>query len=656
VRENRVSTRWNTVCISARAVKHSFPPLCFALVLLLSACSHEHPQPARLHAEATTVDFGLVDVETVATKLVAVANQGDADTTPLATLFHGDDAFVVVNDGCFGKILAPKASCAVEIEFAPLRSGPRSFDLSIVATTGGTVDVAIHGKGRTPVAVTVIVDAANGSSGKVSSPEGTCTDHCDEIFDLGSDSTLTATAGAEAEFVGWDAPGCKSDPTCTLTPLVPMTVTAHFRPHTAPMIVEKMLLSGASGHIASALDTLVDCGDDCSAKSFPVWDDKDYQLVATPAAGYELLGWSGDCVGRNPTCVLKAHAPRKGVVAVFGPHTNYMFAALRMSSPLSWGGLDGADSSCRAQARLADLPSPDSYVALLASSTSSLAARFASGRGWVRLDGLPIADKFQDLIQSGSIYPVAYNGTSMRLPWDQADVFTGFGVDLNGNLDNCKDFSDGTSFYTMGAVDSSRRAVDTMSTGCNSATTFYCLGTAANNPITMPKATGRYAFVSDGGFAPGGGVATADALCQKEADAAHLPGTYLALLATTSGSAMSRFSLDGPRWIGSDGQPLGLTAADFVDVTRVWAAPHFDAAGKESYSPSIWLGANGLTRVAKLEENCGDWTVGTAGSRGLMGESDRASAAFYTDRNASDQDGHSINACNRLNALVCLQQ
>lgn len=63
----------------------------------------------------------------------------------------------------------------------------------------------------------------------------------------------------------------------------------------------------------------------------------------------------------------------------------------------------------------------------------------------------------------------------------------------------------------------------------------------------MPRRfAGRLAFVTDDVFQPGGGIAAADALCQREASAAGLPGTYCAELATSTGPAEARFDLSGP--------------------------------------------------------------------------------------------------------------
>jgi hypothetical protein len=76
--------------------------------------------------------------------------------------------------------------------------------------------------------------------------------------------------------------------------------------------------------------------------------------------------------------------------------------------------------------------------------------------------------------------------------------------------------------------------------------------------VAQPVA-GRQAFVTVQTFAvDASGPAKADQLCATEAATAGLSGTFKALLAMTSQSAISRvpFSLTGPNWVRLDGVPL----------------------------------------------------------------------------------------------------
>src|SRR5213079_1746563 len=76
----------------------------------------------------------------------------------------------------------------------------------------------------------------------------------------------------------------------------------------------------------------------------------------------------------------------------------------------------------------------------------------------------------------------------------------------------------------------------------------------------------RVAFVSN----PTGAVGTAglDAECQAEANAAALPGSYLAAVATTTGSIASRFALT-TGWRRVDGTQVSASAAAMFDGTTL---------------------------------------------------------------------------------------
>src|SRR5262249_34719103 len=94
---------------------------------------------------------------------------------------------------------------------------------------------------------------------------------------------------------------------------------------------------------------------------------------------------------------------------------------------------------------------------------------------------------------------------------------------------------------------------------CGSALPLHCLQVDYNVNLTYTKATGRTAFVGVQRFinAPNGsGVAGLDQFCADKANAAGLPGTYRALVATTTASAAARFSTSGPPWVRTDGVPI----------------------------------------------------------------------------------------------------
>lgn len=78
-----------------------------------------------------------------------------------------------------------------------------------------------------------------------------------------------------------------------------------------------------------------------------------------------------------------------------------------------------------------------------------------------------------------------------------------------------------------------------------------------NRSVTATFASANFAFVSQPTVIAGslGSAAAADTVCQQEADAADLPGTYVAWLSDSSTNAIDR--LTGARgWVRLDGRPV----------------------------------------------------------------------------------------------------
>jgi hypothetical protein len=132
----------------------------------------------------------------------------------------------------------------------------------------------------------------------------------------------------------------------------------------------------------------------------------------------------------------------------------------------------------------------------------------------------------------------------------------------------------------------------------------------SNQPPAFP--VGRYIFQSNQVLAVGGGIGAADMQCQTEASSAGLPGTYVALLATSSQSAADHLgSLAGP-WRRPDGALVTLGA---LDTPVLDAGITVDASGG-AHGSFVYVGTttgfHGLATAAT--DSCNDWTnVGGTG-------------------------------------------
>jgi hypothetical protein len=298
-----------------------------------------------------------------------------------------------------------------------------------------------------------------------------------------------------------------------------------------------------------------------------------------------------------------------------GGPPNIIFAT-SLSYPSNLGGLAGADEKCRQRAQAAGLSG--TFVALLSTTTVSAKSRLGTARGWVRTDGKPVADRQQDLfstaltaIDSARIYyPPNRDEFGNALP---VNTMVNSGTQFDGTLDprgtnSCEDWtSTAAAMKAFGYP--SNGAHGYISSGwssCPYAANLMCIEisrTSRVDPPTPPP-NRRRAFVSNGYFYPRNGISGADTVCRSDASAAGLPGTYRALLATTTASGMSRFDLGGAPWVRIDGVVLGETAADFA--AGRWLAPlNVTPRGAHIANWGVWVGAPGPSALGA--STCGDW-------------------------------------------------
>ena len=150
---------------------------------------------------------------------------------------------------------------------------------------------------------------------------------------------------------------------------------------------------------------------------------------------------------------------------------------------------------------------------------------------------------------------------------------------------------------------------------------------------------GAWARASQGLIFGDAGVAAVDAMCQAEASAAALPGTYLAWLSTSTVNAKDRLGSDGP-WFNTRGQRIARSLDDLTD--GVLENPiTYDAAGGGPPSPpyNLWpYTGTQADGTAAAGMTCGDWTV-TTGGVGLTGYADRTSDQWtnFNDRGCDGQ-------------------
>lgn len=290
---------------------------------------------------------------------------------------------------------------------------------------------------------------------------------------------------------------------------------------------------------------------------------------------------------------------------------NVAFVSSTVLTIGSMGGVRGADTACNARAKAAGLAG--NFAAYIADSQSSLAARFGAARGWVRPDGKPFLD---ELDSPATFFPPnqTEQGTTV------SDSPVGLGNPDAGDCEDWTSTSAAAGFFSSGDPGGGSGGWDGSATAlaCGGSFRIYCLQKDFNSILRVTPTVGRRAFVSADPWAPSGGLAGADAVCQSDAQSAGLTGTFRALLATSTASAASRFSTSGTPWVRLDGIPIVTTPADLA--TAQFIAP-LQVTSQFVYltNEGGWSGSASPQMAGTLASTCNDWQSSSNGSTGIAG-------------------------------------
>jgi hypothetical protein len=206
--------------------------------------------------------------------------------------------------------------------------------------TGSGACVVTMGGDRTVTAtfapsqheLTVTTDGA-GSGSVSSSPEGIdCGSDCSELYDHGTEVTLTALADAGSTFASWSG-DCTGSEFCVVTMDTAQSVTATFVPIEHTLTVSTG--GTGSGNVTSS-PAGIDCGLDCS-ESYT--EGTQVTLTAARGIGSDFVGWSGACTGTG-SCVVTMDAA-KAVTATFDTGTGAGFYTLAPCRVVDTRSADG---------------------------------------------------------------------------------------------------------------------------------------------------------------------------------------------------------------------------------------------------------------------------------------------------------------------------
>jgi hypothetical protein len=326
------------------------------------------------------------------------------------------------------------------------------------------------------------------------------------------------------------------------------------------------------------------------------------KVTGVPAGA--LSAWvPAACSGTTCTITLSSDQ----TVSYVATGNNIVFVTSTRTSG-AIGGVSAATAICTQTAAAQTLPG--TFVPWLGDGTANPVTALGSARGWIRVDGLPVADTLgvsggtTGLLGGQIYYPPAVTELGQIAP-PSTYAWTG-----NGSTGSCSGWtsttpSDGLfgNAFGAGGVWS-----DEGGTLCTAQESIYCFGKDLATPLTLAPQPGRHAFVSTGTFTPSTGIATADQLCQTEARASGLQNSanFLAYLFQVGSSADARFNQSGASWVRPDGTPIHNAAYQGL------AAPidqHADATYVNAYSP-VWTGSFGAS-TGNAASTCTGWSSST---------------------------------------------
>jgi hypothetical protein len=373
-----------------------------------------------------------------------------------------------------------------------------------------------------------------------------------------------------------------------------------------------------------------------------------------------LVGWSGACTGTALTCPLELTSDVQ-LGATFSPMNRMFVTSTSFLLPLS-GGLAAADAACQDLATTAGLPG--TYVAWLSDPGHDAKDRLGTAVGWIRTDGrlfAPSAAGLVDLcytsqLPDGVRYPPILDESGHAVAAD-ALVVTGTTtvgeaatVQNGGEEGTCEGWTTTTgralAGYAWSGCGMWTSGADVACDGDSAH--LYCFGTDHQAVTLGHVAQGRLAFVTAGTYR-GMGVTDADSRCAAEASAAGRSGTFRALLATTSATAISRFNTAGAPWVRPDGVAIVAQAADLAQGTLLAPIALTAAATSLGLWSGVRTGATAPDATGTIVSTCRDWASTDLSLQFLAGEPLLADSQFFY------REAYNL-PCDTPARYYCLQQ
>jgi hypothetical protein len=540
--------------------------------------------------------FGSIPFEaTNAQKRFIIANDGALTSGPLAVRLTNTGTFALANDGCSTRTLAVGERCEVDVIVRPTSQGAQTASLFV-------------GDARADLDVTVLPPTAGSSLTPSSWDAGSVPTRLavDQVFrfrNTGASSLerlVTQTAGRGFRLVGDQCSGLTLPPNgeCQLTVRFEAMVN-EVGPSTGQLSVTPLNQASAlatlsavtqfypriqiaatgSGQVvarSSAFDGgQLACSSNCIAD---VPEGTRIRFQVNPARGWGIRQVDAPCA-RSAECEVAVTADTS---------LTWRFElANRVFLSMPTVTLDGGvNSLCETEALAAGL---GPGFSALHSSNGSLVGQLMQARGFVRLDGVLLADLPRDFLTSTVLPNLTENGTfvyTRGILGRDEPLMHGFTSSGGAGQTGCL----AGTFFSAAPTWLTQTTESCPQVFSSSTVRLLCIEKRVDVVVPLQLAPGtKRAFVTTASVSGGTPPAAADALCDSEA---QLSGGYRAI----------RFPDNTPQVLSTlvrpDGARLSPDGGPFVDF--------FVTDGGQQ--PSIWWGDAGIT--------CANWSDGGASLTG----------------------------------------
>jgi hypothetical protein len=418
----------------------------------------------------------------------------------------------------------------------------------------------------------------------------------------GSSLSLTASTGANSQFVGWTVAGlgtaCSGTGSCTTTITGPTTITATFALNQSLEVTK----AGTGSGTVSSNPTGINCGLDCSETYPPATS---VTLTASAAADSTFGGWSGGGCSGTGMCTVTV----TGATLVTATFTLRQFTLTVNKAGLGSGGVTSTPTGINCGSTCSAQYDAGTLVTLTAAPTAGSLFAGWSGGGCTGTSTCQVTMSAATTV-TATFTPILHTLTVLRSGAGSGTV-TSTPTGINCGADCVEDYAQGAMVTLAAAPSPGSTFMGWSGAGCagtgscvvtmNAATTVTATFTAMTVPLTVAKAgTGTGTVTSS----------PAGINCGADCTEAYTVGTGVTLSAAADvGSVFAGWSGGGCAGTGTCMVTLStaqtVTATFTLNTYGVNVTKAGTGAGTVTSSPA------GINCGADCSENFGHGTMVT---------------------------------------------